>query len=140
MDVEIIQEINLVSSSDYNITIGFFPTRNSNYFYDPYFKVYNHKREASATKVARIYLNRAEYVSEHNNRDGKKSFKLNKNELAFMLKCLRDSCTIKDINNNRIRFYSAYEAMCWKITEIARNIGINVDYTNQQMPDYTLLL
>lgn len=129
----ILNEKTVCFSSDYNLFIGVFPPRTYSYSYylDPYFKVFNNKSERSADSVARISILKPEYVI-HNGKDGKKTFKLKKKEIAFMLKMLRDPIYGYD---------SAWRYMLNYLETIAKElnipIGYNIDYP---MPDYTQLV
>lgn len=79
-NTEIINEIKIVSNSQYHMYLGIYPstTHIKGFLLDPYFKVYNSESERTADKVARISILRPEYVY-HNGRDGKKHFNLSKN-------------------------------------------------------------
>ena len=128
----IILEQKIVVSSTYNMFIGIYPsnTHLAAFLPDPYFKIFNNQYETSADSVARISILRPEYVI-HNGRDGKKSFKLGRKEIAFMLKILKDPIHGYD---------SAWRFMISFLLRKAADENINVSYDiNLAMPDYTLL-
>lgn len=126
----ILNEQNILKSSNYNISISVFPRDSQpSYLYDPYFKIYDSYNEKSAENVARISILRHEYVY-HRNDDGKGVFILKKKDIAFMLKCLRDTIHGYD---------SAWDYMCDFITKLAKDKKVNVDYRGIPIPDYTKL-
>ena len=82
---EILNEICIVSSSNYNIRIRIHPSDSYSvgFLPDPYFKVYNNTSEPRATAVARISILRPEYVKHT---DGLETFVLGKKEIGFIIK------------------------------------------------------
>lgn len=54
----------------------------------PYFKVYNHYSYTIASKVARIYFYKPEYII-HRNSDGKENWILNSKERRVLMNCLQ---------------------------------------------------
>ena len=70
---EILNEICIVSSSNYNISIRIHPTDSylAGYLPDPYFKVYNNTSESRATAVARISILRPKYVKHSDKKFGR---------------------------------------------------------------------
>lgn len=127
-----ITEQTIISSVNYNIMIGVYPRdcHAKGYFKDPYFKIFNSRSEASATKVSRISILRPEYVI-HNGKDGKMPFYLSMKEIAFMLKTLKEP--IHGYN-------SAWEYMLEFLIKLAESEKISTPYnTNLPIPDYTLL-
>ena len=128
----IFNEQTIIFSSEYNLLIGVYPPRTYAYGYylDPYFKIFNNKSERSADRVARISILRPEYII-HNGKDGKKNFKLNKNEIAFMLKMFRDPLK---------GYESAWRCMLDYLTNLANGLNIPIKYDyNYPIPDYTKL-
>ena len=128
---EILNEKTIVSSSNYNITIGIFPTdsRLVGFLPDPYFKVYNNTSERRATAVARISILRPKYVKHT---DGLKTFVLGKKEIGFIIKTLSE--TIHG-------YESAWKYMIAFLVDMAKQRKIQIPYDeNLPMPDYTQLL
>lgn len=62
---------------------------------DPYFKVYNSSKPAKATKVARIYFSRPEYVKDH---QGKPIWNLNSKECKMLNKILANDNVWNKLN------------------------------------------
>ena len=128
---EIVNEICIVSSSNYNISIMIHPTDSysAGYLPDPYFKVYNSTSERRATAVAIISILRPEYVKHT---DGLKTFVLGKKEIGFVKKTL----------NEPIHGYeTAWKYMIAFLVDMAKEQNIKISYDkNLPMPDYTQLL
>ena len=128
---EILNEICIVSSSNYNISIRIHPTDSylAGYLPDPYFKVYNNTSERRATAVARISILRPEYVKHT---DGLKTFVLGKKEIGFIKKTL-----LEPIHG----YESAWKYMIAYLIDLAKQQKIKISYDeNLPMPDYLQLL
>ena len=128
---EILNEICIVSSSNYNISIRIHPTDSysAGYLPDPYFKVYNNTSEPRATAVARISILRPKYVKHS---DGLKTFILGKKEIGFIKKTL-----LEPIHG----YESAWKYMIAYLIDLAKQQKIKISYDeNLPMPDYLKLL
>lgn len=134
MNNRILREAAIVASDNYNILVGVYPRQTQkNYFYDPYFKVYNNKSQRSASKVARISIYRPEYIIHE--RGDLPMFVLGRKEIAFVLKVLRDPIGIDGKYYDR-----AWDYMCTFLTNTAKSMfDLNVDYRGIPIPDYTKL-
>ena len=128
---EILNEICIVSSSNYNISIRIHPTDSysAGYLPDPYFKVYNNTSEPRATAVARISILRPKYVKHT---DGLKAFVLGKKEIGFITKTLKEPIH---------GYESAWKYMIAYLIDLAKQQKIKISYDeNLPMPDYLQLL
>ena len=128
---EILNEICIISSSNYNISIRIHPTDSysAGFFPDPYFKVYNNTSEPRATAVARISILRPKYVKHS---DGLKTFILGKKEIGFIKKTL-----LEPIHG----YESAWKYMIAYLVNLSKQRKIQIPYDeNLPMPDYTQLL
>ena len=127
---EILNEICIVSSSNYNISIRIHPTDkySAGYLPDPYFKVYNNTSEPRATAVARISILRPKYVKHT---DGLKAFVLGKKEIGFIIKTL-----LEPIHG----YESAWKYMIAYLVNLSKQRKIQIPYDeNLPMPDYNKL-
>ena len=128
---EILNEICIVSSSNYNISIRIHPSDSYSvgFLPDPYFKVYNNTSEPRATAVARISILRPKYVKHS---DGLKTFILGKKEIGFIIKTL-----LEPIHG----YESAWKYMIAFLVDMAKERNIHISYDeNLPMPDYLQLL
>lgn len=128
---EILNEICIVSSSNYNISIRIHPTDkySAGYLPDPYFKVYNNTSEPRATAVARISILRPKYVKHS---DGLKTFILGKKEIGFVKKTL-----LEPIHG----YETAWKYMIALLVDMDKERNIHISYDeNLPMPDYLQLL
>ena len=128
---EILNEKTIVSSSNYNINIGIYPTdgRVVGFLPNPYFKVYNNISVSRASAVARISILRPEYVKHT---DGLKTFVLGKKEIGFIKKTL-----LEPIHG----YESAWKYMIAYLIDLAKQQKIKISYDeNLPMPDYLQLL
>lgn len=127
----ILNEQTIASSNTYNLCIGIYPreTHISGFLKDPYFKIFNHYSETSADSVARISILRPEYINHSNG--NKKRFVLNKKDIAFMLKIMKDPSHGYD---------TTWQYMISYLLNLSKNYDIEIPYNiYQPMPDYTLL-
>ena len=128
---EILNEICIVSSSNYNISIRIHPSDSYSvgFLPDPYFKVYNNTSEPRETAVARISILRPKYVKHT---DGLKAFVLGKKEIGFVKKTL----------NEPIHGYeTAWKYMIAYLVNLSKQRKIQIPYDeNLPMPDYLQLL
>ena len=128
---EILNEICIISSSNYNISIRIHPSDSYSvgFLPDPYFKVYNNTSEPRATAVARISILRPKYVKHS---DGLKTFILGKKEIGFIKKTL-----LEPIHG----YESAWKYMLALLVDMAKERNIHISYDeNLSMPDYFQLL
>ena len=129
---EILNEKTIVSSSNYNISIGIYPTdgRQVGFLANPYFKVYNNISVSRASAVARISILRPEYVMHNDKKFGR--FILGKKEIGFVKKTL----------NEPIHGYeTAWKYMIAYLVNLSKQRKIQIPYDeNLSMPDYTQLL
>ena len=128
---EILNEICIISSSNYNISIRIHPSHiySVGFLPDPYFKVYNNTSEPRATAVARISILRPKYVKHS---DGLKTFILGKKEIGFIKKTL-----LEPIHG----YESAWKYMIAYLVNLSKQRKIQIPYDeNLPMPDYTQLL
>ena len=128
---EILNEIYIISSSNYNISIRIHPSDSYSvgFLPDPYFKVYNNTSEPRATAVARISILRPKYVKHS---DGLKTFILGKKEIGFIKKTL-----LEPIHG----YESAWKYMIAYLVNLSKQRKIQIPYDeNLPMPDYTQLL
>ena len=128
---EILNEICIITSSNYNISIRIHPTDSYSvgYLPDPYFKVYNNTSEPRATAVARISILRPKYVKHS---DGLKTFILGKKEIGFIKKTL-----LEPIHG----YESAWKYMIAYLVNLSKQRKIQIPYDeNLPMPDYLQLL
>lgn len=128
---EILNEICIISSSNYNISIRIHPSDSYSvgFLPDPYFKVYNNTSEPRATAVARISILRPKYVKHS---DGLKTFILGKKEIGFIKKTL-----LEPIHG----YESAWKYMIAYLVNLSKQRKIQIPYDeNLPMPDYTQLL
>ena len=129
---EILNEKTIVSSSNYNISIGIYPTdgRSVGFLPNPYFKVYNNISVSRASAVARISILRPEYVMHNDKKFGR--FILGKKEIGFIKKTL----------NEPIHGYeSAWKYMIAYLVNLSKQRKIQIPYDeNLPKPDYLQLL
>ena len=128
---EILNEICIITSSNYNISIRIHPSDSYSvgFLPDPYFKVYNNTSEPRATAVARISILRPKYVKHS---DGLKTFILGKKEIGFIKKTL-----LEPIHG----YESAWKYMIAYLIDLAKQQKIKISYDeNLPMPDYLKLL
>ena len=128
---EILNEICIITSSNYNISIRIHPTDSYSvgYLPDPYFKVYNNTSEPRATAVARISILRPKYVKHS---DGLKTFILGKKEIGCIKKTL-----LEPIHG----YESAWKYMIVYLVNLSKQRKIQIPYDeNLPMPDYLQLL
>ena len=128
---EILNEICIITSSNYNISIRIHPSDSYSvgFLPDPYFKVYNNTSEPRATAVARISILRPKYVKHS---DGLKTFILGKKEIGFIKKTL-----LEPIHG----YESAWKYMIAYLVNLSKQRKIQIPYDeNLPMPDYTQLL
>ena len=129
---EILNEKTIVSSSNYNISIGIYPTdgRVVGFLPNPYFKVYNNISVSRASAVARISILRPEYVMHNDKKFGR--FILGKKEIGFVKKTL-----LEPIHG----YESAWKYMIAYLIDLAKQQKIKISYDeNLPMPDYLQLL
>ena len=129
---EILNEKTIVSSSNYNISIGIYPTdgRSVGFLPNPYFKVYNNISVSRASAVARISILRPEYVMHNDKKFGR--FILGKKEIGFIKKTL-----LEPIHG----YESAWKYMLAFLVDMAKERNIHISYDeNLPMPDYLQLL
>lgn len=130
----ILQEVKIVGSDRYNILIEINPTLNTNFIYDPYFKVYLNKnyRSGASKGVARISMLRPEYIIHY--KDSGMNIELTKTQIGFMKVILNEA------HNDAPKSDTNWQYMCKYITDIAIKNGIkDVDYKKLEMPKYELL-
>ena len=128
---EILNEICIITSSNYNISIRIHPSDSYSvgFLPDPYFKVYNNTSEPRATAVARISILRPKYVKHS---DGLKTFILGNKEIGFIKKTL-----LEPIHG----YESAWKYMIAYLVNLSKQRKIQIPYDeNLPMPDYTQLL
>lgn len=92
IDLDMILSQEITVSKTNGITIGVYGSGQTlrNFAQDPYFKVYNAESEQKATKVARIYFNRPEYVYPEHKESGKKVWYFNSLERKLLNNILSD--------------------------------------------------
>lgn len=122
----IIQEERIITDDKYNMILEINPTVDTNYYLDPYFKVYINKNyRANNHSCARIAILRPEYIIHQG------SIKLDRKQVSFMINLLK-----RDYDS----IHTVWKYMCYRITELANQSGFkNIDYKNLEMPDYTIL-
>ena len=125
-DPNILLERRVVTNTSYNIVIEINPTFTTNYFYDPYFKVYTNLRYSANSNPCRISLQKAEYVYHKR----PKSIALTSTQRDFMIAILKD-----DYREG----LTGWQYLCREITKLAKENGYNVDYNKLKMPDYSNL-
>ena len=122
-------ETTIVNSNNYKLSIGFYYSNTHKYMLkDPYFKVFDNESFYKAKYVARIKLLSPDYVIGHNNKDGKKEFKLSNSQVDNMISLLKSRSEYYDGTN--------WEYMCFEITKLCKENNFNKDYTKLKMPGY----
>lgn len=130
-NLEVLQEVTIRRSDRYNMLIEVNPTEGTNFFYDPYFKVYLNRKWRAADKVARISLLRPEYVIHYNGRD---HVNLSSAQIGFLKVILKENM------HNNPNSITVWKYMCETITDIAKSMNISVNYKDIKMPPYENLV
>lgn len=118
LELEAINEFKIFEDDGISIAVDSTIGRNGYYF-----KVYNNRNYAKATKVARIDVEKADYV--YHRSDGKSIWDMNKSELRSLISILNSPIT------------GGSSVTIWdKILEACNEFKPNPKLSNLEMPDY----
>lgn len=126
-------EATVYEDSKNNMRVFVAPSTSRKFGKKAYFKVYNHKTQDKATKVARICFYKAAYVVHDKDPDGCKTWVLNDSQIKTVIEILNSRPT-----NKRNKYDTVWQELIFRFNERVSSLHpddtISIDLP---MPDYT---